>query len=227
MLNKDNILKSVTVLYFTIAIVEIISEYFLYKPIIFVLKPLIPLCLLILYWINSTKINIVFIVVLLLSLITNLLFIPNNPTYLFYGIIVFTIHRISILYLIFNFQKIKDYIPLLIATAPFLLIFSYLFMETTDIPDESFYLLIFQNILISIFAGVSLASYVMYDNKQSSILLISALLFVILQFVVFIEKYFLINEYQQLFRPLAMSLNAVAFYTFYKYVIEHEKLNNN
>lgn len=227
MLKKYYILKLVTILYFAIAFVEVISEYFIYKPVIFLLKPIIPLCLLVIYWIDSSKRNFIFIVAILLSLITNILFIPNKPTCLFYGVIVFTIHRILIVYLIFNLQKIKDYIPLIIAIMPFLLIFSYLFMETSDIPMDSFYLLIFQNILISIFAGVALSGYVMNDNKQNSILLISALLFVMLQFVVFIEKYFLINEYQQLFRPLAMSFNAAAFFTLYKYVITQERLDNN
>jgi hypothetical protein len=73
-----------------------------------------------------------------------------------------------------------------------------------------------------LFAGLSLACYVMQDNKQNSILLISALLFVMLQFTVFIEKYYLTDEYQYLFRPLAMSLNTLAFFSFYKYVVTAE-----
>ena len=129
--------------------------------------------------------------------------------------------------MIFRLQKPKDLIPLIIATGPFLLIFFYLFMETPDIPENSFMLLIIQNILISVFAGLSLSSYVMQDNKQNSILLISALLFVMLQFAVFIEKYFLTNEFQQLFRPLAMTLNTLAFFTLYKYVINAEQSANN
>jgi hypothetical protein len=115
-------------------------------------------------------------------------------------------------------QKIKDIIPVILGTAPFILVFFYLFVETTDIPENSFLILVVQNILISLFAGLSLSCYVMNDNKQNSILLISALLFVMLQFTVFIEKYYLTNEFQHLFRPLAMSLNTLAFYSFYKYV---------
>jgi hypothetical protein len=87
--------------------------------------------------------------------------------------------------------------------------------------------LILQNILISVFAGISLSEYVMNDNKQNSILLISAMLFVMLQFAIFIEKYYLNNEYSYVLRPLSMALNGLAFYSFYKYVIEAEKSNNN
>ena len=227
MQKKETIIKSLTICYFVIAFLEVIAEYMVNRPIICALKPIIPLVLIVLYYIESDNKNILFIVAILLSLITNILFIPNTPTYLFYGVLVFTLHRIFIIYLIFLFQKIKDFIPLIIATAPFLLIFFYLFSETPEIPANSIYILIFQNLLISLFAGIALSSYFMNDNKQNSVLLISALLFVMLQFVVFVEKYFLVNEFEELFRPLAMSLNALAFFAFYKYVVIAEKSNNN
>lgn len=227
MQNKDNILKWLTIGYFVVAFFEIVFEFFTYKPVIFLLKPLIPLLLIIIYCVKSEKRNLIFILALILSIITNILFIPNTEKCLLYAIVVFTFHRILVIYLIFSLQKIKDYIPVLIATAPFLLIFFYIFMETPDIPENNFYIIILQNLLISIFAGVALSGYIMNDNKQNSILLISALLFVMLQFSVFIEKYLMVNEYQGLFRPLAMTFNALAFFSFYKYIITAEKLNHN
>ena len=227
MQKKENIIKSLTVGYFVIAFFEVIAEYFVNRPIICALKPVIPLVLIIIYYIESDKKNMLFIVALLLSLITNILFIPNTPSYLFYGVLVFTIHRIIVIYLIFHFQKVNDFIPLIIATTPFLLIFFYLFLETPEIPQNSIYIIIFQNLLISLFAGIALSSYFMNDNKQNSILLISALLFVMLQFVVFVEKYFLVNEFEEMFSPLAMTFNALAFFSFYKYVITAEKSNSN
>ncbi len=227
MQKKDNILKLLTVGYFVLAFFEVIAEYIGNRPSICILKPIIPLFLIVIYYIESNKKNTLFIIALLLSLLTNILFIPNTPNYLFYGVLVFTIHRIIIIYLIFRFQKVTDIIPLIIATMPFLLIFFYLFLETAEIPQNSIYLIIFQNLLISLFAGIALSSYFMNDNKQNSVLLISALLFVMLQFVVFVEKYFLIDEFEELFRPLAMTFNALAFFSFYKYIVIAEKLNNN
>lgn len=227
MSQKNNILKPLTYCYFTIALFEIISEYLTYKPFICSLKPMIPLLLVVMYWVGSTQRSSLVIVVFLLSMLTNILFVPNTPTSLYYALIAFTFHRVLIIYLIFALQKINDFIPIVIATIPFLLIFFYLFAETNEIPENSFYLLILQNIMISLFAGIALSSYVMNDNKQNSVLLIAVLLFVMLQFVVFIEKYFLVNEFEQLFRPLAMTFNALAFYSFYRYVLEAEKSNNN
>lgn len=227
MVKRENIIKSLTVCYFIIAFFEVIAEYYLNRLLICTLKPIIPLVLIVIYYIVSYKKNVLFILALILSIITNILFIPNTPSYLFYGVLVFTVHRIIVIYLIFRFQKVNDFIPLIIATTPFLLIFFYLFLETVEIPQNSIYIIIFQNLLISLFAGIALSSYFMNDNKQNSVLLISALLFVMLQFVVFVEKYFLVNEFEELFRPLAMTFNALAFFSFYKYVIIAEKSNNN
>ena len=227
MLNKVNIIHNLTLCYFVMAFFEIIVEFFVSKSIICLLKPLLPLFLIIIYYVDSEKKNVLFIIALLLSSLTNCLFIPDTPKCLFYGIIVFTLHRIICIYLILSLQKFIDYIPIIIATSPFLLIFFYLFTETSEIPENSFYVIIIQNILISILTGIALASYVMNDSKQNSILLISALLFVMLQFVVFVEKYFLTNEYEEFFRPTVIILNALAFFSLYKYVVTSEKLNYN
>ena len=227
MKDKKSIIRTLTTCYFVIAVIEVFAEYLVNRPIICSLKPLLPLFLIIIYCIDSDRKNILFIIALLLSSLTNILFIPDTPICLFYGIAVFALHRIISIYLILSLQKFIDYIPVIIATSPFLLIFFYLFSETPEIPENSFYVIIIQNILISLLTGIALASYVMNDNKQNSILLISALLFVMLQFVIFVEKYFLTNEFEEFFRPTAMTLNALAFFSFYKYVIAAEKSNHN
>lgn len=227
MSRKNTILKCFTFLFFLVFAIEVIAESFSYKPLILIFKPLIPLTLILMYIEESEKKNVVYIVLMFLSLVTNLLFIPNTFESLFYALVVFTIHRILVIFLIIRLNQIKDYIPVLIATAPFLIVFFYLYFETPELPESSLIILVLQNILISVFAGISLSDYVMNDNKQNSILLISAMLFVMLQFSIFIEKYYLNNEYSCILRPLSMSLNAMAFFTFYKYVLEAEKSNNN
>jgi hypothetical protein len=227
MLEKKSILKYLTLCFFAVALFEVISEYLQDAVLIYSLKPFISLFLIIIYCIESERKNLFFVLALLLSLMTNILFIPNTPDYLHYALLVFTIHRILVVNLVLRLQKIRDYVPVIIATVPFLLIFFYLFMETAEIPERSFYLLILQSILISLFAGISLSSYVMNDNKQNSVLLIAVLLFVMLQFIVFIEKYLLVYEYTSILRPMAMTFNILAFYSLYKYVIIAEKSNHN
>jgi len=75
--------------------------------------------------------------------------------------------------------------------------------------------------------GIAISNYVMSDTKQNSLLLISVLLFLGLQLVIYIEKYYLIESHSIMLRPLAMTLNILAFYVFYKFVISSEKLDND
>lgn len=223
----NHIEKTITIFYFIVAFAEVTAEYYTYKPLICYLKPILPIILIMLYLLVSNFKQWIFIAALFFSFLTNIFFITNTPEMLYYGVVSHSFHRILAIILVLKISKIKDFIPLIIASIPFLLIFFYLFFETNSIPENSFLLLIFQNLLISIYAGIALSCYVMNDNKVNSILLISTLLFVMLHFVVFIERYFLTDEYLSIFRPIAMTFNALAFYSLYQFVITSEKLNYN
>ena len=224
---SNHIQKIISILYFVVAFVEVSAEYCTYKPLICYLKPILPLILIVLYLVTSNFKKWIFLAALFFSFLTNMFFISNTPEMLYYGVLTHTFHRILAIILVLKITKIKDFIPLVIASIPFLLIFFYLFFETSNIPENSYLLLIIQNLLISIYAGIALSCYVMNDNKVNSILLISTLLFVMLHFVIFIERYFLSDEYISFFRPIAMTFNALAYYSFYKYVITAERLDNN
>ena len=53
MQKNENILKLLTVGYFVIAFTEVIAEYMVSRPIICALKPIIPLVLIAIYYIDS------------------------------------------------------------------------------------------------------------------------------------------------------------------------------
>ena len=55
MQNKSNILTPLTIGYFTVAFVEILAEYFASRQLICILKPILPLILILLYYIESEK----------------------------------------------------------------------------------------------------------------------------------------------------------------------------
>jgi hypothetical protein len=214
-----------TIAYFTVAIGEIWSEMFTYLPLIVVLKPLMPLMLLLLYLEISRRRDWLFPVAMFLSAVTNALFIPSGYQTLLWALLVFSVHRIVVLILVFRLLKLKDYIPMAIATVPFMLVFFFM-LATSDVPSDTFWVMILQNVMISVLGGVSISSYMMQDTKRSSWLLICGMLFVALQFSVFVEKYYLVG-FSPLLRPLSMALNAFAFYTFYEFVIAAEQSDGN
>lgn len=227
---KNSTVKIITLMYFLNAVIEILAETFSFKIVILIAKPLIPLLLMILYYYSSTKRNKLFFVILFLSLVTNLFFIPNSKEYLFYGLITYTFHRVLLLILIFKIVKIKNYVPFFLSTLPLGFIFFFL-INSSDIPENSYYLIVFQSFMAAILGGIAIAAYSLNDSKQNSLLLISVILFLGLQLVVYIERYFLAGISSFCLRPLAMTLNATAFYIFYKFVIasekEKKKLYNN
>ncbi|NMH29134.1 hypothetical protein [Flavobacterium silvaticum] len=228
-MNSDVRSKAVywtTVIYFFIGIVEVIAELFAYKPLIYVFKPLLPFTLMAIYFLASERRSWLYFVIMTLSLLTNLLFIPSTITTLNYGLEVFLIHRVFIIIYLILLLKIRDFIPTIIATIPFLIVFFYLFM-VTEVPESSFLLLIMQNLMISIFCGIAFSHYIMNDSKRNSWLLLSGILFGSLQFIVFVEKFYLSEYSPIIFRPIAMGLNVFAFYTFYEFVISTEKSDDN
>lgn len=226
--NKENSLENLIIgIYLLVATVEVTAELFSYKPFLFVFKPLISIVLMVLYWNISNQRNPLFFVTILFSLITNVFFIYNTEAMLFLGLIAFFIHRLLMIYYIMKLTKLKDCIPLLIAMIPFMFFFFYLLSVTSDLTMRSYGILIIQNILISIIAGITLSDYVMSNGKKESTwLFIFGLLSVTQYFIVFIEKYYLSDLSPISFRPLAMILNTAVYYAFYKYVIVTERLSN-
>jgi hypothetical protein len=92
-------------------------------PLIYVFKPSISIILMLLYWFSSEKKDVLFFLTIGTSLLTNVLFIPNDLYYIFIGLVVFIFHRfISILHIL-KVMKIKDFIPVLLASVPFLFVF--------------------------------------------------------------------------------------------------------
>ena len=221
--HENRIGKSLSLLFFIIVIIEVVIEFFFDKGLLFFFKPLLSIGIMVLYWNMSKKRNWLFFIVLFLSLITNVLFIPNTQYLLFLGLLVFLVHRILLIYYVIQLIKLKDYIPFFIAIIPFVFIFFYLLLISTGIDTKSYVLLVFQNILISVIGGLALSEYLMDPNKKNAWLFIFGLLSLTQYFIVFIEKYYLSNLAPIVFRPLAMLLNAGVYYVFYRFVIHAEK----
>ena len=228
LIKENNLEKLILTLYFAVVTVEVTAELFSYKPFLFIFKPLISVVLMLLYWNTSHQRKPLFFVIILFSLITNVFFIYHTEAMLFLGLIAFFIHRLLMIYYIIKLVKLKDYIPLIIAMIPFMFIFFYLLSITNELTMRSYGILIIQNILISILAGIALSDYIMNDGKKETIwLFIFGLLSVTQYFIVFIDKYYLSDLSPIIFRPIAMILNASVYYAFYKFVMAIEKLNDN
>ncbi len=228
LIKKSNLEKLILVLFFTVVTIEVAAELFSCTSMVFVFKPLISIVLMMLYWNTSSQRTPLFFFTILFSLITNVFFIYATETMLFLGLIAFFIHRLLMIYYIIKLIKLKDCIPLFIAMIPFLVFFFYLLSMTSALTTRSYGILIIQNILISIIAGIVLSDYIMNnDKKETAWFFIFGLLSVTQYFIVFIEKYYLSGLSPSIFRPLAMILNTGVYFAFYKFVLVIERSNDN
>ena len=219
-----NKVKLLMFILFVVALTEIVAEYFRLMSLIYVFKPSISIILMLLYWFSSEKKDALFFLTIGTSLLTNVLFIPNDLYYIFIGLVVFIFHRFINIFYILKVMKIKDFIPILLASVPFLLVFFYIFLDTDLLTKEVYYIMIIHNILVSLLGGIALSNYVMNDNNRSSWLMICVLSFVTLHFIIFIEKFYI---QLQIFRPIAMTLNTFAYFAFYKFILVIEKSTAN
>lgn len=213
-----------TILFLFVATIEVTAEYFRIMPLIFIFKPLISIVLMVLYFKTSTNNDLLYYLTIITSLITNVFFISNDVFCIFIGLVVFIFHRLINIYYIIKVMKIKDFIPVTLASVPFFMFFFYIFFDSDLLNNQVYYIMIIHNSLISLLGGVALSTYIMKDSSLSSWLMICVLSFVALHFIIFIEKFYIDLK---IFRPLAMSLNTFAYYAFYRFILFVEKSEND
>ncbi len=220
--NKQICAKVLSSAYFLMILVEIAAAVIAYQPLSFAAHVALPILLLGLFFVESKHKNNWLLVLLLLQIFSNVYFFFAMSNIYVYTLVSFISLRVISLILVFQLTPDRNYLHLLSASFPFLIIFFYLASVTSDVSDTEFNILIFQNILISLLGGFSVVNYLKNDNRVHSLLLISTLLYIGLRFIVFIEHYFLGEESELIYKPIEIILSALATYTFYKFVLTAE-----
>jgi len=206
-------------IYFGITLLLVVAELYQVSAVVLVFKPLLIPCLFLLYLISSTSKSYWYVLSLLFALGSNVFFISTNQKWIVFGMSFFLIYRIvSIITVIKRSEKI-EWLPLVLATIPFLFIFSWMINIMIPLANPSFYPSVLNAIFISAFSGIGLYNYVMNDNKQNSWLLISTLLFTFLVFLFLFENFYLSNS---AFKPLSALVFSTAHFAFFKFMIESE-----
>lgn len=219
-MNRETKITALTFSYFALALVLCVAEYFKITNILLVCKPLLMPLLAILYLLSTKKNCLWYLVSLVFAFFSNVFFLFTDSKLLLYGIIAFLFYRIATIITVLKKGDPIDWLPLTLATVPFLFIFSYLIYVMVSPSNPSFYPTIINDLIISIFSGMGLASYVMNDSKKNSWLIISTLLFTFLVIIFMTENFYFPNE---VFKPLSAVVFALAHYAFYLFVIEADQ----
>jgi hypothetical protein len=206
--------------FWIIAFLEVVAEGLQYLPVLYILKPLIPLVLLWMYWKKSTKKQSLFAIVYVLSAIVNVLFIPKSWSFLHWAVIVFLLHRIFFVLLLYQNLTKVNWNWLIVYAIPFFAFFTFLFYISDKQSNVMLALLLLQNLLITVIAAFAFQNYFLTVGFARFWLFISAIFYVILHTIIYLERFYLDFT---IFRPIAMISNVTAFYFFYRFILEAEK----
>ena len=218
-LNSTEI-QLLSTLYFVIALTEVIAEFYASDFFISVFKPMLIPVLVLIYWKSSTTINNFFITALFFAFLANIFFISKDHNSLLLGAIFFGFYRILVIYIVIKTVEVKSYLPIILGCIPFIAIFTYVTILTMDELGAGLYIYTVQVVFITFLGGFSLANYILQNNKTNYWLLMSTLLFTIIQFTFIIKLYYLSIL---IFQPLAMILYTFAQYFLYKFIIFSEE----
>ncbi len=217
----DRNLKSntITVIYFGIATLLIVAEFYKVRNLLLIFKPLLVPSLMLLYLSTTERKSIWYMTSLIFAFASNVLLLFNAQQFVFLALLAFLFYRIfSIITVIKETEKIV-LLPLVLATIPFLFVFSYLIYIMISPDNPNFYPTLINDLIISIFSGMGLSNYVMNDSKPNSWLIISTLLSAFSVILFMFENFYLPNA---VFKPLSALIFTMAHYAFYKFMYESE-----
>lgn len=218
--DKLQILFALTIAYFFIAIVEIIAEFNIDFSLIFSTKPLLMPVLIAIYYIASRKKNILFITALIFNCAANILFIFQDSGTLFLGNIILVFSKLFVLFVVLKLINLKNVMPILLGILPFLSLYIFIINMTIDELGDGIYLFILQSLLVTIYGGVALGSYMLRPNKANTFLLISSILFAFSQFTFVLRLFYLDTT---IFQPIAMLLFVIGMYLLTRFILIMEK----
>ncbi|MBS7786721.1 hypothetical protein KIH23_05385 [Flavobacterium sp. CYK-55] len=206
----------VSILFFWVTLVLIISEYNQWELALYIFKPILIPLILWQYLKTAKKVCYWYVIALVFAFLSNLFLLSYSSECVMLAIISFLFYRIATIITVIKVGSPVLLLPLVLATLPFIFIFSYLIYIIIPPDNPNFYPSIINDLIISIFSGLGLSQYVMYDNKQNSWLIISTLLFTFLVVVFMIQHFYLSNIVFQPVSALVFSLGHYAFYMFMK-----------
>ena len=210
------ITRNLTVLFFVVAILDIIGIVAEISMLQIVSKPLIILTLITLYYFSALQRSSLYLIALLFSLFGDV-FLLNKTNYFLLGIASFLITQIVYSILIIRLLNKPTMKQKLLASFPFIIFLSILISVLGSNLDEYFFPVIIYGIAISIFGILSLLNYQLNRTKSSRFLLVGAVLFIISDSMIALNKF----HEQKSFYPVAvMATYILAQYFIYKFMVK-------
>ncbi|WP_313808282.1 hypothetical protein [Flavobacterium sp.] len=225
---KNKLILALQILYFIVCVIVVFGEFQEDKDILSVSRPFILPVLAIIYFLSSEKRNYLYLLALFFGWLANIFFISVDESGILRGGISYLIFWVLITYIVLVNTRFPVSKLFIIAIIPFLFIYCYV-LQLIYVNIYGSVYLYFSNAVFMIFlGGYSLSAYIMHSSRINTHLLIAALLFTMIQFIISIDLYYMSMN---IFRPMAFVMFTAGQFVLYKMMLLFDekrlRLNDN
>ena len=213
-MKSNNISRGLTLLFFTVSVIDIIGVTFNNSLIQTIFKPMIIPSLIVLYYFTSVKKNNWYLIALVFSFLGDVLLMDKDNLFL-YGIAAFLLTQILYIFIIVRqMQRPSNFHKYLYA---FLFVNYVVYLMTLLKPNlgDFFYPVLVYGIAISVFGLVATLNYVSKRTRPALYLMLGAMLFIASDSMIALNKF----HFAKAFYPVAIMITYIlAQYLIYRFM---------
>ncbi len=214
-MQKNNLTKGLTILFFTVSLLDIIGVAINNSWLQVIFKPMIILSLMALYYFSVDKKSNWYLLALAFSFLGDVLLMDKNNLFL-YGIAAFLISQILFIKLIGSQLKPSSFKQKITAIFPFLIYVIILLSILKPNLGEFLIPVVIYGITISIFGVVSLLNYLVNKTRISQVLLFGVVLFILSDSMIALNKF---HETKAYYGVAIMITYILAQYLIFRFMI--------
>ncbi len=214
-MKSNRITKGLTVLFFAVAIIEIVGVYLNSSLLQSIFKPMIMLSLMALYYFSVRKKNNLYLLALAFSFLGDVFLLDKNSMFI-YGIAAFLITQVLYVYIIVKQMEKPSFFYKYLYAFLFANYVVYLIVLLKPNLGEMLYPVVIYGVTIAIFGWVATLNYVTQRTKPTLVLMMGAVLFIASDSMIALNKFHEAKE----FYPIAiMSTYVLAQYLIFRFMI--------
>jgi len=204
-----------TWIFFSISLLDIIGVVLNNSLLQLIFKPLIMPSLILLYYLSSKRKNKWYVAAMFFSFLGDVLLLDKSNMFL-YGIAAFLITQLLYVFIISKELPRAHWKNKIIASIPFLVFFITLINVLKPGLGEFLLPVVVYGAAISIFGMVSLLNYLLRRDKSSLILLLGAVLFILSDSMIALNKFYVASA---LYGLAIMATYILAQYLIFRYML--------
>jgi len=209
-------------LFLMVCILDLVGVYFEHNTIIFMAKPFLMITLIWYYIVNAKTVNKLFVAGLFFSFLGDVLLLGTGELYFILGLLFFLIAHVFYIIMVVKLLKNTKMAQVLLASIPYLLIFTSLLTTLYSGLGEMKIPVIVYAITITVLGISSLSLFLQNKNKTHLILVFGVLIFIISDSVLALNMFY---KEQSIYPLLIISTYVIAQYLICRFVLLNEIKN--